>query len=47
VGNGGSYGGGGGGSDSATPSVGAGGVGAVRIVWGASRSFPSTDVGTP
>jgi hypothetical protein len=28
--------------------TGRGGVGAVRVVWpGSTRSFPSTDVGTP
>jgi hypothetical protein len=41
--NAGSYGGGGAGHSSAT-----GGVGAVRIVWpGATRTFPSTNVGAP
>jgi hypothetical protein len=38
---GGNYGGGGGGGDSG---VGAdGGVGAVRIIWGTGRQFPSTN----
>ena len=40
---GGTYGGGGGGSSSATGNVGAnGGVGAVRIIWGLGRNYPST-----
>jgi hypothetical protein len=39
---GGLYGGGGAGADSSTS--GAGAAGAVRIIWGANRSFPSTNV---
>lgn len=42
--NGGDYGGGGGGVDSSTPG-GTGGVGAVRIIWGSGRSFPTTQTG--
>ena len=41
---GGNYGGGGGGSELANEH-GSGGQGAVRIIWGADRSFPSTNVG--
>jgi hypothetical protein len=44
AGNGGSYGGGGGGSNQ-NYAGGTGGNGAVRIVWGPNRSFPSTNVG--
>jgi hypothetical protein len=43
---GGAYGGGGGACDDDTSSAGgAGGQGAVRIIWGAGRSYPSTNVG--
>lgn len=42
--NGGAYGGGGGGVDSGTVG-GLGGVGAVRIIWGPGRSFPTTQTG--
>jgi len=42
---GGVYGGGGGGSNWNIYSGGPGGVGAVRIIWGPSRSFPSTGTG--
>ena len=48
---GGSYGGGGGGSrarfnyDPAVPSAAAGGPGAVRMIWGPNRAFPSTNTG--
>jgi hypothetical protein len=43
---GGSFGGGGGSADdSATQGGGDGGQGAVRIIWGANRSFPSASVG--
>ena len=45
---GGSYGGGGGGSDNATGAgayAGAGAAGAVRIMWGPGRAFPSTNTG--
>lgn len=41
---GGAYGGGGGGVDSGTVG-GSGGVGAVRIIWGNGRAFPSTQTG--
>jgi hypothetical protein len=44
--NGGSYGGGGGGSDYTNNTyAGAGGGGAVRIIWGAGRAFPATNTG--
>ena len=44
---GGDYGGGGGSTDNSTSSeFGVGGDGAVRILWGSGRSFPSTDTGT-
>jgi hypothetical protein len=46
---GGSYGGGAGGNDGEGPDPGSGaivgGVGAVRIIWGPGRSFPSTNTG--
>jgi hypothetical protein len=42
--NGGAYGGGGGGVDSGSVG-GLGGVGAVRIIWGPGRSFPTTQTG--
>jgi len=41
----GSYGGGGGGSDGSSYFGGNGGPGAVRIIWGLGRSFPSTNTG--
>lgn len=41
---GGNYGGGGGGAE-LNPEAGDGGQGAVRIIWGDQRNFPSTDVG--
>jgi sugar lactone lactonase YvrE len=41
----GTFGGGAGGSDNPTLEVGNGGNGAVRIVWGEGRAFPSTNVG--
>jgi hypothetical protein len=40
---GGAYGGGGGGDDNAAGEAGRGGHGAVRIIWGAGRAFPSTN----
>lgn len=43
---GGLYGGGGGGSDTSSNYNGDGGSGAVRIIWGPGRSFPSTQVST-
>jgi hypothetical protein len=44
---GGDYGGGGGSADNSISSeFGVGGDGAVRILWGSGRSFPSTDTGT-
>lgn len=51
AGDGGAYGGGGGGTNDGqsasqrNPRSGDGGRGAVRIIWGASRAFPSTNVG--
>lgn len=43
---GGKYGGGGGGTDTSTaPLAGNGGDGAVRIIWGEGRAFPTTNVG--
>jgi hypothetical protein len=39
------YGGGGGGADSSGYSAGNGGDGAVRIIWGPNRAFPSTNTG--
>jgi hypothetical protein len=45
---GGLYGGGGGGSDNSSGSAsfsGDGAVGAVRIIWGDGRAFPSTNTG--
>lgn len=42
---GGAYGGGGGGADATSPSNGDGGRGAVRIIWGEGRAFPSTLTG--
>ena len=46
LGNGGLYGGGGGGSDGeVTAGRGNGASGAVRIIWGADRAFPSTNTG--
>jgi hypothetical protein len=45
-GSGGGYGGGGGGANSNNPAdQGIGGSGAVRIIWGDGRAFPSTDTG--
>lgn len=41
---GGSYGGGGGGADNSLNENGNGAQGAVRIIWGSGRSFPSTNV---
>jgi hypothetical protein len=50
--NGGTYGGGGGcgpdpspGPDNPSITYGIGGAGAVRIIWGTGRSFPSTNTG--
>jgi len=43
--NGGAYGGGGGRSSSGSGYSGGGAVGAVRIIWGAGRAFPSTNTG--
>jgi hypothetical protein len=42
---GGTYGGAGGGADTSYTSGGTGRNGAVRIIWGPSRSFPSTNTG--
>lgn len=42
---GGAYGGGGGGADTSSYSIGPGASGAVRIIWGAGRAFPSTNTG--
>ena len=42
--NGGAY-GGGAGSPISGPTYGTGAVGAVRIIWGANRSYPSTNTG--
>jgi hypothetical protein len=39
------YGGGGCGADNTTVEQDAGGVGAVRIIWGPNRAFPSTNTG--
>jgi hypothetical protein len=44
-GNGGNYGGGSGGNNSAASYGSQAGSGAVRIIWGAGRAFPSTDTG--
>jgi hypothetical protein len=41
---GGAYGGGGGGNGNQNGGINAGGVGAVRIIWGDGRAFPSTNV---
>jgi len=42
---GGAYGGGGGAASGQALSNGIGGIGAVRIIWGAGRAFPSTNTG--
>ena len=42
---GGAYGGGGGGAHVDYPGASGGGVGAVRIIWGTGRSYPSTNTG--
>lgn len=44
-GDGGVYGGGGGGADNSNNEQGIGGNGAVRIIWGGGRAFPSTETG--
>jgi hypothetical protein len=44
VNSGGDYGGGGGGADNSSNEHGSGGQGAVRIIWGEGRAFPSTNV---
>lgn len=42
---GGAYGGGGAGADTTSYAAGSGGSGAVRIIWGPNRAFPSTNTG--
>lgn len=41
--NGAAFGGGGGGNSTISPAVSIGGIGAVRIIWGDNRSYPSTN----